>query len=80
MFARYNGLHDNAVDSCQKEGAQGCPCGNADEGSTRVAGECERYQEERNVLGNETRRIDGCDMENSGTLDSKRENDRYRTR
>ena len=34
-------------------------------------GECEIYAEERDVL--EMRKIDGCDMEKFGTLDSSEE-------
>ena len=43
--------------------------------------ECEMYKEERDVLKEEMREIDDCDMEGFGTLDSSDENDRYpRTR
>ena len=35
---------------------------------TRIAGECEMYKEERDVL-QEMRKIDECDMETFGTLD-----------
>ena len=42
------------------EGAQRCPRGNADESRTRIAGECELYKGERDVL-----------EEKLGTLDSR---------
>ena len=35
---------------------------------THIVGECEIYKEERDVL--EMRKIDECDMERFGTLDS----------
>ena len=50
--------------------AQMCPCGKAMESRTHMVGECEMYKEERNVLGEEMREIDQCDMEEFGTLGS----------
>ena len=47
-----------------------CPCGRAAESRTHIVGECEIYKEERNVL--EMRKIDECDMEKFGTLDSEK--------
>ena len=37
---------------------------------THIVGECEMYKEERDVLEEEMKAIDGCDMEEFGTLDS----------
>ena len=45
-----------------------CPCGKAVESRTHIVGECEIYKEERDIL--EMRKIDECDMEKFGTLDS----------
>ena len=39
-----------------------CPCGEAIESRTHRVGECEMYKEERDVLEEETREIDKCDM------------------
>ena len=47
-----------------------CPCGKAIESRTHIVGECEIYKEERDVLEEEMREIDECDMEEFGTLDS----------
>ena len=52
----------------EEEIAQMCPCGKAVESRTHIVGECEIYKEERDVL--EMRKIDECDMEKFGTLDS----------
>ena len=46
-----------------------CPCVKAEESRTRIVGECELYKEERDVL-EEMRKIDECNMEKFGTLDS----------
>ena len=46
------------------------PCGKAVGSRTHLVGECERYKEERD-LSEETRKIDECDMEKFGTLDSR---------
>ena len=48
--------------------AQMCPCGKAVEGIRHILGECEIYREERDAL--EMRKINECDMEKFGTLDS----------
>ena len=55
--------------------AQMCPCGKAIENRTHIVliGESERYEEERDVLEEEMREIDECDMEEFGTLDSSEE-------
>ena len=50
--------------------AQMCPCGKAIESRIHIVGECERYKEERDVLEEEMRKIDECDMEQFGTLNS----------
>ena len=54
----------------EKEHARMCPCGKAVESRTHIAGECEIYKKERDVLEGEVRKIDECVMEKSGTLDS----------
>ena len=49
----------------EEEGAQSCPCGNADERRLRIVERCEVlvvYKEERNVLEKEKREINECDM------------------
>ena len=46
-----------------------CPRGKAVESRTRIVGECEMYKEERDVL-EEMSKIDECNMEKFGTLDS----------
>ena len=47
-----------------------CPWGKATESGARKAGECEMHKEERAVLEEEMREMDGCDIEEFGTLDS----------
>ena len=47
----------------EEEGARSCSCGNADESRTHMEGECELYTEERSMLEEEMRKIDGCNME-----------------
>ena len=61
---RYTSNREEEVD------AQMFPCGEAIESRTHVAGECEIYKEERDVLEEEMREIDKCecDMEQFGTL------------
>ena len=55
----------------EKEGdAQMCPCGKAIESRIYIVGECEMYKEQRDVLEEEMREIDECDVEDFGTLDS----------
>ena len=44
------------------------PCGTTIESRTRVIGECELYTEERDVLVEETRKLDECDMEEFARL------------
>ena len=44
-----------------------CPCGTTIESRTHVAGECDIYKEERDVL--EMRKFDECDMEEFGRLE-----------
>ena len=41
-----------------------CPCGKAKESRTHSVGECEMYTEERDVLEDEMRKIDDCDVDN----------------
>ena len=54
----------------EKIDAQMCPCGKAMEGRSHIAGECEIYKEERDVLEEERREINECDMEEFDTLNS----------
>ena len=57
-----------------EEGAQrGSSRGEAKESRIRIVGKCELYKRERNVLEEEMRKIDECDMEKFGTLDSSDE-------
>ena len=46
-----------------------CPCGTTREGRTHIIGECEIYKEERDIL-EEMRKINECDMEEFGRLES----------
>ena len=43
--------------------AQMCPCGKTIESRTHIVRECEVFKGERDVLKEETREIDECDME-----------------
>ena len=62
----------------EEEGdAQTCSCSKAIESRTHLAGECEMHKEEQDVLEEETREVDECDMEDFDTLDSSEKNDRY---
>ena len=54
------------------EGVQSFPYGNADETRSYILGGCELYKEEWNVLEEEMSKIDGCDMEKFGTLNSSK--------
>ena len=45
-----------------------CPCGQTVESRTHVVGECEMYKEGRDVLEEEMKEVDECDMEEFGTL------------
>ena len=51
--------------------AQMFPCGKAKESRTHLVGECGAYKEERDVLEEEMRNIEECDMEKFGTLGSR---------
>ena len=54
-----------------------CPCGTTTESSgTDIVGECEIYKEEWDVLVEEVSKLDGCDMEKFGRLESSEKNDR----
>ena len=44
-----------------------CPCGKAIESRTQIVGECEIHKEERDVLEEEIRETEECDMEEFGT-------------
>ena len=46
-----------------------CPCGTTIESRTHIVGECNIYKEERDVL-EEMRKLDKCDMEEFGRLES----------
>ena len=54
----------------EEEGAQEVLLWHADDTRTHIAGECELYKEQRNVLEEERSKIDGCDLERFGTIDS----------
>ena len=47
-----------------------CPCGTTMESGTRIAGECELDEEERDALEGEIKKLDVCDMEEFGRLES----------
>ena len=51
----------------EEENAQVFHCGKAAESRTHIVGECEPYNEERDVL-QEMRKMDECGMEKFGTL------------
>ena len=53
----------------EEEDAQICPCGKAKESRTHVAGECEVYNEERDV--SDMTKIDKCEIDKFGTHDSR---------
>ena len=48
--------------------AQMCPCGKSIKSRTHIVGECEINKEERDVLEEEMREIDECDMAKFDTL------------
>ena len=50
-------------------GAHVCPCGTTIESRIHVVGECEIYKEERDVLEEEMRKLDECDMEEFARLE-----------
>ena len=54
----------------EEEGAQSCPCGNAGECRTHIVGECELYEEERNVLEEDMSNINECDTDKFGAIES----------
>ena len=47
-----------------------CRCGTTIESRTHIVGECEIYEEERDALEEEMRKLDGCDMEEFGILEN----------
>ena len=47
-----------------------CPCGKAVEGTTYIVRECEIHEEERDVLEEQMRPVDECDMEKFNALES----------
>ena len=49
-----------------------CPCGTTIESRTHVVGECEIYNEEQDVLEEEMWKLDVCDMEEFGRLESSK--------
>ncbi|MEP2037814.1 MAG: hypothetical protein ABJI72_14510 [Parasphingorhabdus sp.] len=51
-------------------GAQVCPCGKAIESRTHIVSECEIYKTERDVLEEEMRETDECEMEEFNTMNS----------
>ena len=59
-----------------------CPCDTTLESKTHVAGEHEIYKEERDVLEEEMRKLDECDMEEfrRPLIREWRENDGYHRR
>ena len=55
-----------------EEGAQRCPCGNAEESRTHVVGEYELHKDERHELEQEIMKVDECDMDKYGKVDSSK--------
>ena len=51
-------------------GAHMCACGTTIESRTNVLGECEVYSEERDVFVEEMRKLNECDIEEFGRLES----------
>ena len=47
-----------------------CPCGTTTESRTHIVGECEIYKEERDALGEGMMKLDVCNMEEFGRLES----------
>ena len=47
-----------------------CPCSTTIKSRTHIIGECEIYKEERDALLEEMRKLDVCDMEEFGRLES----------
>ena len=48
-----------------------CPRGTTTESRTHIVGECEIYKEERDALEEEMGKLDVCDMEEFGRLESR---------
>ena len=69
-------MHDVSTPPAGGRRCTDVPCGRATESRAHVVGECETYKEERDVLEEETRKIDEREMEEFGTLDSSQKNDR----
>ena len=61
---RYTSSREEDVDTNM------CPCGTTTESGTRIVGECEIYKEERDALEEGMRKLDVCDMEEFGRLES----------
>ena len=55
----------------EEEDAQMCPCGKAKDIRTHIVRECEMCKEERDVLEEERRTIDECDMVKFITLGNR---------
>ena len=47
-----------------------CPCGTTIESRIHIVGECEIHMEERDALEEGTRKLDVCDMEEFGRLET----------
>ena len=47
-----------------------CPCGTTIESRANIVGECEICKEERDALEEEMRKLDECDVEEFGRLES----------
>ena len=47
-----------------------CPCGTTIESRTQIVVECEVYKEGRDALEEEMRKLNACDMEEFGRLES----------
>ena len=59
---------NKSISGREKEDAQMCPCGKANESRINIVWECEICKEERDML--EMRKIDERDMEKFNTLDN----------
>ena len=70
LSERRRGYTGSREEKEEQVNAQMCPYGKAAERKTHIVGECEIYKEERDVLQEEMREIDECDIEEFGTLDS----------
>ena len=47
-----------------------CPCGTTIENRTHIVGECDIYKKKRNALEDGVRKLDVCNMEEFGRLES----------